>query len=143
MIDATRLRDAIARIPQTDGLAAPQKAQLHARARRLLAAATEGKTGDDSAAAEWAMDGGPLTVAGLGYTLVTLAEQLAAELKAMALLGEETKSYQRMRAPARDALRAVAADLVRMADHAERIDKGEDGIARLAWLKQQFALTEV
>jgi hypothetical protein len=30
-----------------------------------------------------------------------------------------------------------------MADHAERIDKGEDGIARLAWLKQQFALTEV
>jgi hypothetical protein len=139
-VDLPHLRNAIARIPQADGLDAGKKAQLQARARRMLSAAESGKTADEPD--EW-KTGSPVSVAALGYQLIDLAEQVATELKAMSLLGEETKGYQRMRAPARDALRAVAADLVRMADHAERIDKGEDGIARMAWLKQQFAMTEV
>ncbi len=139
-VDVAHLRDAIARIPQTDGLDAGKKAQLQARARRLLANASDGKTADEPD--EW-KTGSPVSVAALGYTLIDLAEQVATELKAMSLLGEETKGYQRIRASGRQALRDVAAELVKLADHAERIDKGEDGIARLNWLKQQFALTEV
>jgi hypothetical protein len=139
-VDLPHLRNAIARIPQADGLDAGKKAQLQARARRMLSAAESGKTADEPD--EW-KTGSPVSVAALGYQLIDLAEQVATELKAMSLLGEETKGYQRIRPAGREALRAVAAELTKLADHAERIDKGEDGIARLAWLKQQFALTEV
>jgi hypothetical protein len=139
-VDTTALRTAIARIPALDGMGADQKAHLQARARRLLAAATEGKTADEPD--EW-KTGSPVSIAALGYTLLELAEQVATELKAMSLLGEETKGYQRIRGTARTALRQAAADILKLADHAERIDRGEDGAARMAWLKQQFALTEV
>jgi hypothetical protein len=134
-VDLPHLRNAIARIPQMDGVDAGKKAQLQARARRLLAGAAGGKTTGDEAE-EWKA-GAPLDVWGIGARLQELAEEMAADLKAMALLGEEVKAYQRIRQPRRETLVGLATELRTLAEWAETIDKGEDTAQRLAWYRRR------
>lgn len=138
-VDAAHLRDAIGRIPQSNapGL---DKARLQARARVLLEKADSGKTVDD--ADEWKA-GAALAVRGLAYQLLDLSDTLATELKAMALLGEETKGGARIRPEVRARLSTVAAEVKKLVDHAERIERGEDGKARVSWYRQQFAFADV
>lgn len=138
-VDAAHLRDAIGRIPQATapGL---DKAHLQARARVLLERADGGKTADEPD--EWKA-GAALAVRGFAYQLLDLSDAMAEELKAMALLGEDTKRNARIRAPMRARLTEVAGEVRKMVEHAERIDRGEDGKARVAWFKQQFAFADV
>lgn len=138
-VDAAHLLNAIARIPQSNapGLDA---ARLQARARMLLEKADGGKTLDD--ADEW-KTGTPITVRSLGYQLLDLSDTLATELKAMALLGEETKGGSRIRPEVRERLTSVVAEVKKLVDHAERIERGEDGKARVSWYRQQFAFADI
>jgi HK97 family phage prohead protease len=138
-VDLPHLRNAVARIPQSS-LSADLKDRLQARARRLLEQAQDGKTVSEGA--EWT-DGAPLQIRALGYHLIDLSEQLASELKAMELLGEETKSFMRIRPEMRSELSALLQRGQQLLQWAETIDRGEDGKARVAWLQKQLALTEV
>lgn len=138
-IDAAHLRDAIGRIPQSTapGL---DKAHLQARARTLLERVDGGKTVDEPD--EWKA-GAALAVRGFAYQLFDLSDAMADELKAMALLGEDTKGGSRIRTEMRTRIADVMVDVKKMIEHAERIDRGEDGKARVAWFKQQFAFADV
>ena len=126
--DLPHLRNAIARIPQStaEGLDDTKKASLQARARKMLEDASDGKTLDESL--EW-KTGAPPSVRALGYGLIDLSETLAAELKAMRVVGMETKDNQRVREPQRKQLRELAQDLSRLIAVADMVDKDEDGIA--------------
>lgn len=140
-VDLVHVRNAIAQAPKAN-LPQAVKDRVQARARRMLeeAGGDGGKTYVEPQ--EW-RDGAPIQVRGLGYQLLDLSEQIADELKAMATLGEETKSYLRIRPEMRVRLGAVARQITELVNWADTIDRGEDGRARMAWLKQQFALTEV
>lgn len=136
-VDKAHLRNALARIPQTDGLDDGKKAQLQARARRMLESADDGKTYVEPD--EW-KSGAPLLLTGLAYDLLDLAGKLAGEQKAMALLGEDTKDRYRMRPGVRAEVRAVLAAAAKLVDHADRIDSGEDAAARAALYRHQLDL---
>jgi hypothetical protein len=147
-VDLPHLRNAIARIPQSN---APDdvKTRLQARARRLLAAAGGSPSDDDgkvvaidAEAPEW-KSGAPLALWDIGARLQELADRLVGEQKAMALLGEDHKGYHRMRPPLLAEARGLQTEVKKVLDFAEAIERGEDGRQRLAWLKQQWALTEV
>jgi phage head maturation protease len=140
-IDLPHLRNAIARIPQSN-LPDDLKERLQARARRLLEqhGGGDGKTVVEPE--EW-KTGAPLAIRALGYRLLDLSDAVAEELRAMALLGEETKSYARVRPQMRERLAGVGKDLGRLVEVAAMIDRGEDGKARVAWLSKQLALTDV
>jgi hypothetical protein len=133
-IDLPHLRNAIARIPQgkAEGLDDAKKASLQARARALLEKET-GDKGDDGKtldldAPEW-KSGAPLSIRGLAYRLLDLSEQIAAEQKAMTLLGEDVKEGHRIRQPVRDDLTLVGHDLRRIIDWSATIERGEDDLA--------------
>ncbi len=138
-VDLAHVRNAIARIPQSDakGLDDAKKAQLQARARRMLGAATDGKAYLEPE--EW-KTGSPLTIWGLGCRLQDISEQLVEEYKAMALLGEEHKAYQRIRQPGREDLATIAKELAALVQWAETLDRGEDGRQRMAMYRQRLAL---
>jgi HK97 family phage prohead protease len=128
-IDLPHLRNAIARIPQSNapGLDDAKKKALQARARRLLGDAQgNGKTILEED--EW-KTGAPIQIYGLGLDLCDLSARLARELKAMALLGEDTKDHCRVRAPLRAELARVETDLHRLLDWAATIERGEDALA--------------
>lgn len=138
-LDLAHVRDAIGRIPQSaaPGLDDAKKAQLQARARRLLETASAGKTYEE--ASEWKA-GAPLSVQGLAYRLLDISEQMADELKAMRLLGEETKDNLRIRPAVRDQLAAVAADITKAVEWAAMIDTGHDEKAYIARVQAEFDL---
>lgn len=142
-LDLPHLRNAIARIPQSnaEGLDDAKKKSLQARARTLLEKAGGGDDGKtlDLEAEAW-KSGAPLSVRGFAYRLLDLSEAMADELKAMALLGEETKSALRIRPQMREQLAAVAKDLTDLINWAETIDRGEDGKARASVLAKRLAL---
>jgi HK97 family phage prohead protease len=141
-VDLPHLRNAIARIPQSNapGLDDAKKKRLQARARLLLerASGQDGKT-LSLGAQEW-KTGAPLAVRALGYALLDASEDLAAELAAMRRLGDETKGGARMRAPMRARLAGIERDLRYLIEGAARADRNEDGKARVAWLSKQVAL---
>lgn len=141
-VDLPHVRNAIARISQSDakGLDDAKKAQLQARARRMLGAADDGKTYVEPE--EW-KTGSPIAIRGIAYQLLDLSDRVADELKAMTLLGEETKSMQRVRPAVREELRAVEKKLQHLLDWIETVERDQDGKAKLAWYRAQLALTEV
>lgn len=141
-VDPVHIRNAIARIPQAGSwLDEGQKQRLQARARTLLEQANSGKTIDD--ATEWKLGSAPLDIRGFAYRLLDLSEQLADEHKAMRLLGEDTKDGTRIRVEMRTKIGAVVTDIGKALTWAETIDKGEDGLARLALLARELELLEV
>ena len=137
-IDLPHLRNAIARIPQSNapGL---NKDALQARAQRLLAAANggDGKTIDE--APEW-QQGAPLTLYGVGCQLHDLADTVAASHKAMTLLGEDTKLGARMQAPMRQKLRDAIQTLTDLANWAETVDAEKDAAAKVAHYQRSLEL---
>jgi len=135
-VDLAHLRDAIGRIPQSNAKGL-DKTALQARARRMLETADGGKVYEEDA--EWKA-GVPISVRALGYRLLDLSEQLATEHKAMALLGEDTKEQMRILPEVRAQVAAVAADITRLVDWAQAIEKGEDGARQVDYLQQQLAL---
>jgi hypothetical protein len=142
-IDLAQLRSAIAQLGQRTalpGLDERKQVALQARARKLLEDTTAGTS--VSEAGEW-KTGAPLAVRALGYALLDLSQEIAEEHKAMALLGEETKGNLRIRAAKRDQLAAVAKEIAAIMDWSAMIDRNEDGAAKVAWYRQQLALTEV
>jgi hypothetical protein len=137
------LRNAIARIPQSN-LPDDLKARLQARARRLLENA-QSEDGDGKACFEgrgWE-SGAPILLKGLSFRLADLAEQADAEHKAMDRLGDETKDYMRLRAPLTDELAAIEREVHRIREHALSIERGDDALQRLAWLRQELELSAV
>lgn len=124
-IDLPHLRNALARIPQSnaDGL---NKDALQTRVRRMLESADDGKTYEEEAG--WKM-GAPIQVRALAYRLLDLSEQIAAEHKAMALLGEDTKEFHRIRKSVRDDLMLVSLDLKTQLEWSDTIERGADDAA--------------
>ncbi len=135
-IDLPHLRNAIARIPQSD---VPNKDALQARAQRMLAAENggDGKTIDE--APEW-QQGAPLTLWGVGLQLQELADTVAESHKAMTLLGEDTKAGARMQAPMRQKLREAIATLNDLANWAETVDAEKDAAAKVAHYRRSLEL---
>lgn len=127
-VDLAHLRNAIARIPQSNapGLDESKKVQLQARARRMLEHADDGKTYDEPE--EW-KTGAAIGIAGLAYRLLDIAERVVDEQKAMKLLGEDIKQFARMRQPLRDDLTLVGHDLRRLVEWSATVDRGEDDLA--------------
>lgn len=141
-VDLPHIRNALSRIPQAGSwLDDGQKQRLQARARTLLESATSGKTIDESS--EWKVGSAALDIRGFGYRLLDLSDALADEHKAMRLLGEDTKDGTRIRAEMRQKIAAVVTDIGKALTWAETIDKGEDGLARLALLARELELLEV
>lgn len=138
-VDLAHLRNAIARIPQSNapGLDDAKKATLQARARRMLESADDGKTFEETA--EW-KTGAPIQVRALAYRLLDLSEQIATEHKAMALLGEDTKEYHRIRKPVRDDLTLVSLDLKRLLEWSDTIERGADAEATITRYKAAAAI---
>ena len=143
-VDVAHLRNAIARIPQTSGDVLDQAAKdrLQARARHMLETAQAGKTVEAIEVPEW-QDGAALKVRGLAYQLFDASEQVATELKAMTLLGSDTKENGRLRLELRQKLGDLADELKRLVRHAELIDEEQDGAAQLALFRSQLQLLEV
>lgn len=127
-VDLAHVRNAIARIPQSNapGLDDAKKAALQARARRMLETADDGKTYTEPD--EW-QTGSPIAIRAVGYRLLDLSDRIAEELKALVLLGEETKSYTRVRPALRDDLRLVAHEFKGILDWIETVARGEDELA--------------
>jgi phage head maturation protease len=132
-LDAEALAAAMTRIPEakTIGLDRTDAVRMATRVRILLETGQDWKTGS------------PLDIRSFGYRLLDLSDQLANEHKAMTLLGESTKDGLRIRAGMRQKIAAVAADITTALTWAETIDKGEDGVARLALLARELELLEV
>lgn len=141
--DAAHLRTAIARIPQAsyDGLDDAKKARLQARARRMLDNMQGGKADDDEAD-EW-KTGAAVGVRAIAYGLLDLSDAIATELKAMSLLGSDTKGNGRMRGELRQKLADLAGELGRIAEHAELIDREQDGAAKVAHYRRTLEWLEV
>jgi hypothetical protein len=131
-LDFPHLRNAIARIPQATGVDDATKTRLQAKARKMLEDAGSGKLVDESP--EW-QTGAPIDLRALAYRLLDLSDQAAGELKAMRLLGEETKDNCRMRQSLRDELTLITHDLAGISRWAETIDRGEDALA----IRQRYA----
>lgn len=139
-LDLPHLRDAIGRIPQMKGVDDATKARLQARARKLLADAGSGKTITEED--DW-KSGAPLAIRGLAYRLLDLSDMAAEEIKALGLLGEDTKGDYRLRAPLRAELDHIATEAKRIAEWGATIDKGQDEAARIAWHRHRLALAAV
>lgn len=137
-IDIPHLRNAIARIPQSD---VPNADALQAKAQRLLADAQGGgkMTGEEP---EW-QDGTPLALYGISVDLAALAETLAAQYKAMAVTRQETKSNQLMLPPERDALRAMIARLTVLEDRATQMATEGEAAARHALNERRLRFLEM
>lgn len=130
--DALQIKIALDGIPTADSwLAAEDRPRLIARARLQAESGEDWKTG------------APLDIRSFAYRLLDLSDQLANEHKAMALLGESTKDGLRIRAEMRQKIGAVASDITKALTWAETIDRGEDGVARLALLARELELLEV
>jgi len=144
-LDEDAIKMAVLAIPEAKaiGLSESDAARLQARARTLLeSAGTLSTKTVDADAAEWRA-GVPIAIRGVGYRLIDLSEQIASELKAMTLLGEDTKSGQRMRAEMRHRVTELAHELGEIVELAERATRGEDGRAKLALYQQQLAMLGV
>ena len=138
-VDLAHLRNAIARIPQSNapGLDDAKKASLQARARRMLESADDGKTYEETP--EW-KSGAPIQVRALAYRLLDLSEQIATEQKAMALLGEDTKEFYRVRKPVRDELLLVSLGLKTLLEWCDTIERGADAEATITRYKAAAAI---
>lgn len=130
-VDTVQIKMALDGIPTAGAwLDDQQKTRLLARARTLLDGGEDWKTG------------APLDIRGFAYRLLDLSDALAAEHKAMTLLGESTKDGHRIRSEMRVKLATVSSDLTKAIEWSELIDKGEDGLARLALLARELDLLE-
>lgn len=140
-LDAPGIRLALAAIPNMDGLNAESKTLLSAHAHRALEATYEGKTLDLDAP-EW-KTGAAVSVRAIAYGLLDASDTIAAELQAMALLGSDTKDNGRLRPELRQKLADLAGELGRIAEHAELIDREQDGAAKVAHYRRTLELLEV
>jgi HK97 family phage prohead protease len=141
-LDAPGLRFALAAIPQVEGLDAESKTLLSAQVHRALEATLEGKAVLDLDTAEW-KTGAAISVRAIAYGLLDASDTIAAELKAMALLGSDTKNNGRLRPELRQKLDGLAGELGRLVRHAELIDAEQDGAAQVALNRSRLQLLEV
>lgn len=141
-LDGAAIKTAIASIPQADGLDAETRARVQAHARRALEATLEGKTLGELETPEW-KSGAAIQVRAIAYRLLDASETIATELKAMALLGSDTKGNGRLRPELRQKLADLAGELGRIAEHAELIDREQDGAAKVAHYRRTLELLEV
>ncbi len=139
-VDLPHVRDAISRIPQLKGIDDQAKARLQARAKKMLEDAPEGKTSYDEL--EW-KSGSAIDVRAFAYDLLDASEAIANEQKAMRLLGDDVKGGLRIKEASQRRLDDVVKGLTKLVDWSRTIDKEQDGVAKLAWLKRQLELTEV
>lgn len=142
LVDLKALSAAVADIQTFGGLDTEAKASLLARARHIREASIEGKTLDQIETAEW-KSGAALDIRGVAYELTDLSEQVATELKAMTLLGTDTRQNGRMRPELLNQLKALQIKLAGVIEHAEFITAEQDGAAMVAHYRRQLDLLEV
>lgn len=144
-LDREALAGALSEITEakSTGLDDRQLSGMLTRARALLemAGGDERKTVDVTRP-EWAQ-GTPLSLRGLGYRLLDLSEKLATDHAAMTVLGDDTKTGERMRPGLRAEVRELAQQLGDLVDRAEYVDRHEDGAADIAQRRRHLQLAEV
>lgn len=144
-LDADALKVAVSEIPEskTAGLDDGPALRLQARARALLESASglAVKT-VDADRPEW-REGTPITMRGLAYRLIDLSEAAADQHAAMRLLGDDTKTGERLKPDVRTAVRELAQRLVGLADRAEYVDRDMDGAADIAQRRRRLQLMGV
>lgn len=144
-LDADGLKAALTAIPEAKTLGLSEKALsgLETRARAFLESAggVERKTVDVSTP-EW-REGSPLSLRGLGYRVLDLSEKLATDHAAMLVLGDDTKTGERMRPEMRVKVRELAQQLADLVDRAEYVDRNVDGAADIEQRRRHLQLTEV
>lgn len=141
-ISAELLRGAPRDISGSSALDIEAKTVLGTRSRLMLNALDLGQPAEPLEVAEW-KSGAAIQVRALGYALADIAETIAAEHKAMTLLGTDTKANGRLRADVRAKLTGLAGDLSRIVRQAELIDAEQDGAAQIALNRSQLQLLEV
>lgn len=144
-LDAEALAVALTEIPQAKvaGLSEKALSGLETRARAFLESAggAERKT-VDVGAPEW-REGSPLSLRGLGYRVLDLSEKLATDHAAMLVLGDDTKTGERMRPEMRVRVRELAQQLADLVDRAEYVDRNVDGAADIEQRRRHLKLAEV
>lgn len=142
-IDADALRAVLPQIAEakTAGLEADDLARLATRARRLVEQFDRGEKVADEPA-EWKA-GASVDLLGAAYRLIDLAERVVAEHKALAVIGEDSRSGWRLRPDALAELKSAHGALGRIVEHAALVAEGKDEEALAAWWQAQFDLLEV
>lgn len=142
-IDAEALRAALPQIAEAKsvGLDADELARLATRARRLVEQFDRGEKVADEPA-EWKA-GASVDLLGAAYRLIDLAERVVAEHKALAVIGEDSRSGWRLRPDALAELKSAHGALGRIVEHAALVAEGKDEEALAAWWQAQFDLLEV
>lgn len=132
-LDREALEHAVKTIPDASvsGLDADEQTRMYAQARAYL----EGHKTDLPAVA--------LDMLAVAYRLIDASDSVVTEHKALTTLGESTNEGRRMRPETREMVSAAAAELTRLVERAEMIERGEDGKALTDWWAAQFDLMEV
>ncbi len=127
-LDVSALQEALGAIRQShaDGLHADV---LEAKARRLLAAETDGEGKTIAEAPEW-QDGAALLLYGLSCDLADLAEAVAAQYKAMTIARYDTKANRVIPPPERAVLDEAIERLQVIRDRAAQVAAGEETAAK-------------
>lgn len=144
-LDASALTTALAEIPQAKTIGLTDAALLRLQARVRLALEAAGQVGTKTVspdAPEWQV-GAPIGVRALCYRLLDISEQIATDHAAMRVLGEDTKTGQRMRPTLRAEIRELAQQLATIADTAEHVDQVQDGAADIANRRRRLQLMGV
>lgn len=132
-LDTDALQAAVKTIPDASvsGLDADEQRRLHAQARAYL-------EGHKTALPAVALD-----MLATAYRLIDAAESVVTEHKALVTLGESTNDGRRMRPETREMVTEAAAEMTRLVERAEMIERGDDGKALTDWWAAQFDLMEV
>lgn len=141
-IDAAGLTAALASIPSSTVIDAPTKHRMQTRTRLMLDAT---KTGTDPEAydtSEW-KQGAAIDLMGVAFQIQDNAHRIVAEHKAMALLGDDTKSGANLRPEMRAVISETAGEITRIVEWAELANRNEEEKAVTEWYRAQFDLMEV
>lgn len=132
-LDTDALQAAVKTIPDASvsGLDADEQRRLHAQARAYL-------EGHKTALPAVALD-----MLATAYRLIDAADSVVTEHKALVTLGESTNDGRRMRPETREMVTEAAAEMTRLVERAEMIERGDDGKALTDWWAAQFDLMEV
>lgn len=140
-VDVAHLRNAIARIPQSDAKGLNKDA-MQARARRMLDNMSGGGKTLDLDAPEW-NEGAVVALSAVEGRLHDLAEALAEEQAAMRRLDQDTKQGRSIRPELRRQISGAMSQLKEVLEWADTVDRGAEEKAVVDRYRRELELLEI
>ena len=139
-LDFEAIRALLPAIPdaKTIGLDRDDLRRLYARMRHMVEQHERGVKTIEDRQSDAALD-----LLSTAYRLIDAADSVVTEHKALVTLGESTNDGRRMRPETREMVTEAAAEMTRLVERAEMIERGDDGKALTDWWAAQFDLMEV